>query len=38
MVYEARIIQNGDVPVSDTDTLQILSNTSHGVLELIILI
>jgi len=25
--YEARILQNGDVPISDTDTPQILADT-----------
>jgi len=33
--YEARKLQNGDVPISDTDTPRI---RIHGVLKLIILI
>jgi len=35
MIYEAQILQNGDVPISDTDTPRI---RTHKVSELIILI
>jgi len=36
--YEAQILQNGDVPVSDTDTSRILADTYSQIIRIIILI